>query len=46
VYKERIAFSNGPTRIGPSPTLFHLKPKIFFLKCCGIKKKEGGEANI
>jgi hypothetical protein len=39
VYKKRTALSNGPTRISPSPTFFHLKPKILFLKCCGIKKK-------
>jgi hypothetical protein len=39
VYNKRTALSNGPTTIGPSPTFFHLKPKILFLKCCGIKKK-------
>jgi hypothetical protein len=46
VYKKRTALSNGPTIIGPSPTFFHLKPRILFLKCCGIKKKEEEQDNI
>jgi len=40
VYKKTTELSNGSTRIGSSPTFFHLKPKILFLNAVAFKKKK------